>query len=122
MSFILRLLASALSLYLLARVYGGVTFAPGTGAGGIVVAALVLGLVNALVRPVLLLLSLPVNLLTLGLFTLVVNGLVLWLVAQFTALNVAGLGAAVVGAILLTVISWLVDAALGLLGLNGEQK
>ncbi|MDL2345666.1 phage holin family protein [Deinococcus sp. MIMF12] len=121
MGFLIRLLVNALALYLVTRVYGGVSFAPGADLVSIVLAALVLGIVNALIRPVLLLLSLPVNLLTLGLFTLVVNGVVLWLVASVTALNVAGFGAAIVGALVLTVISWVLDAVVNALGLDGGR-
>ena len=122
MGFVLRLLLNALALYLLTRVYNGVSFAPGANVVSVVLAALVMGIVNALIRPVLLLLSLPVNLLTLGLFTLVINGAVLWLVAQLTVLNVAGFGAAIVGAIVLTVISWLLDALVSALGLDGRRR
>ncbi|MBI0446572.1 phage holin family protein [Deinococcus sp. DB0503] len=121
MGFLIRLLVNALALYLLTRVYAGVSFAPGTDALSVILAALVLGIVNALIRPVLLLLSLPITLLTLGLFTLVVNGVVLWLVASVTSLNVAGFGAAVVGALILTLISWVLDAIVGALGLNGGR-
>lgn len=121
MGFIIRLLVNALALYLLARVYGGVSFAPGADVVSILIAALVMGIVNALVRPVLLLLSLPVNVLTLGLFTLVVNGVVLWLVAAVTALNVDGLGSAIVGAVVLAVISWGLDLAVRALGLEGRE-
>ena len=63
------------------------------------------GLANALIRPVLLLLALPLNLLTLGLFTLVVNGVILYLVAQVTALEVQSFPSALVGAILLSLVS-----------------
>ncbi|AAF10738.1 MULTISPECIES: phage holin family protein [Deinococcus] len=122
MGFILRLLLNALALYLLTQVYNGVSFAPGADVVSVVVAALVMGIVNALIRPVLLLLSLPINLLTLGLFTLVINGIVLWLVAQVTVLNVSGFGAAIVGAIVLTVISWLLDALVSALGLDGRRR
>ncbi|MBZ9749497.1 phage holin family protein [Deinococcus sp. HMF7604] len=122
MGFVVRLLVNALALYLLTRVYSGVSFAPGADAVSVLIAAAVMGIVNALVRPVLLLLSLPVNVLTLGLFTLVVNGIVLWLVAAATALNVAGFGAAVVGALILTVIAWVLDAILGALGLDGVHE
>lgn len=121
MGFILRLLVNAVALYLLTRVYGGVSFAQGTDIVNILIAALVMGIVNALIRPVLLLLSLPVNVLTLGLFTLVVNGVVLWIVASVTALNVSGFGAAIIGALILTIISWLLDSVLGMLGLEGER-
>lgn len=121
MGFVLRLLVSALALYLLTRVYGGVSFAPGADVVSVVVAALVMGVVNALVRPVLLLLSLPVNVLTLGLFTLVVNGVVLWLVAAVTALNVSSFGASIIGAVVLAVISWALDAVVRAAGLEGEK-
>ena len=109
---ILKLLISALALYLVTRLYGGVSFEPGSTWVSIVIAALVMGIVNALVRPVLLLLSLPVNILTLGLFTLVVNALMLMLVAALTALNVSGFGGAFVGAIILTILNWLIDLVL----------
>ncbi|MBZ9711671.1 MULTISPECIES: phage holin family protein [Deinococcus] len=122
MGFLVRLLVSALALYLLTRVYSGVSFVPGADAVSILIAAVVMGVVNALVRPVLLLLSLPVNVLTLGLFTLVVNGIVLWLVAAATALNVSGFGAAVVGALILGVISWVLDGVVGALGLDGRRE
>ncbi|PNY80413.1 phage holin family protein [Deinococcus koreensis] len=121
MGFIIRLLVNALALYLLTRVYVGVSFAPGADLVGILIAAFVMGIVNALVRPVLLLLSLPINLLTLGLFTLVVNGVVLYLVAAVTSLNVSGFGAAIIGALILTVISWVLDAIVGALGLDGTR-
>ncbi|CAM4392830.1 phage holin family protein [Deinococcus marmoris] len=121
MGFILRLLVNALALYLLTRVYSGVFFEGGAEVGSVLVAALVMGIVNALIRPVLLLLSLPLTLLTLGLFTLVVNGVVLLLVAAVTALDTAGFGAAIVGALILTVISWLLDSLVGVLGLDGKR-
>ncbi|GHF48491.1 putative membrane protein [Deinococcus metalli] len=121
MGFIIRLLVNALALYLLTRVYGGVSFAPGADVVSILIAALVMGIVNALIRPVLLLLSLPINVLTLGLFTLIVNGVVLYLVAAVTALNVNGFGAAVIGALILTIISWVLDAIVGAVGLDGRD-
>ena len=85
------------------------------GRGGVLgcrVAGAVWGLANALVRPVLLFLTLPLNLLTLGLFTLVVNGLVLFLVAAVTPLEVAGFGAALVGALVLSLVSLVLSWAL----------
>lgn len=121
MGFLLRLAVNALALYLLTQVYSGVSFEPGADVVQIVLAALVMGIVNALIRPVLLLLSLPINILTLGLFTLVVNAVVLMIVASVTALNVSGFGGAFVGAIILTIISWLLDAISGALGLDGRR-
>nr|WP_310582745.1 phage holin family protein [Deinococcus sp.] len=117
-NFIIKLLLNALALWLTTRLYGGVYFERGS-VWNVLVAALVLGLVNALIRPVLLLLSLPVTVLTLGLFTLVINGAVLSIVAGVTSLNVSGFGAAIVGALILTVVSWALDSALHLL--TGRQ-
>ena len=77
------------------------------------VAALVLGLVNTVVRPVLVLLTLPVTILTLGLFIFVINGLLFWLVGSFiTGFVVAGFWAGVFGAIVYSLISWLLSALL----------
>jgi putative membrane protein len=109
-NFLIRLVLNTLALFVLVQIYGGVSFAPNSGLTEYLVAGLILGLVNALVRPILLILTLPLNLLTLGLFTLIINGIVLSIVAGTTALNVAGFGGAVVGALLLTVISYLLNA------------
>ena len=79
--------------------------------GTALVAALVLGLVNAVVRPVLVLLTLPVTLLTLGLFIFVLNGLLFWGVASWLeGFHVAGFWAGVLGAILFSLVSWLLSA------------
>jgi putative membrane protein len=77
------------------------------------IAALVLGLVNTLIRPILLLLTLPVTLLTLGLFIFIVNGIMFWLVANFVSgFYVAGLWSAIGGAILYSLISWALSGLL----------
>ena len=90
---------------------------PGIHARSVVallVAALVLGLVNACVRPVLVLLTLPITLLTLGLFYLVVNGLAFglaaWLVPGF---SVHGLVPAMLGALVVSVLSWFIGLFTG---------
>jgi putative membrane protein len=71
-------------------------------------AAFVLGLVNAVVRPLFVLLTLPVTVVTLGAFLLVINGLLLWLVtAVVPGFHVNGFLGAVVGSILLSVVSWI---------------
>lgn len=70
------------------------------------VAALCIGLVNALIRPILILITLPINILTLGLFTFVINGLLFWLVASFVkGFYVAGFWAAFWGALLYSLTS-----------------
>ncbi len=76
-------------------------------------AALVLGLVNTLIRPILVVLTLPVTLLTLGLFIFVINGLMFWAVAELVqGFHVAGFGSAVLAALVYSVISWLMSAIL----------
>ena len=71
------------------------------------IAALVLGLINTLIRPVLVLLTLPVTLLTLGLFIFVINGLLFWFVGSFVdGFTVDGFWTAVFGAIVYSLISW----------------
>ena len=75
------------------------------------IAALVLGLVNAVIRPVLILLTLPATVLTLGLFILVLNGLLFWLVGTFVeGFVVGGFWAGFFGAILFSIVSWLLSA------------
>lgn len=110
MGFLLRVLANSLALYLASLLVPGIEL---TGLGPALLAGLVLGLVNAVIRPVLLFLTLPLTLLTLGLFILILNGLLLqlvaWLVGGFT---VAGLWPAVFGAIVVGLVSWLLTAFL----------
>ncbi len=75
------------------------------------VAALVLGLVNAVIRPILVLLTLPATILTLGLFIFVINGLLFWLVGSFiSGFVVEGFWAGVIGAIIYSLISWALSA------------
>jgi putative membrane protein len=77
------------------------------------IAALVLGLVNAVIRPILVLLTLPVTLLTLGLFIFVINGLLFWMVGSFVkGFVVDGFWAGFLGAIVYSVISWLLSGLL----------
>ncbi|MDY0324529.1 MAG: phage holin family protein [Candidatus Carbobacillus sp.] len=98
-----RFIVNAIVLLLLPYLHIGIEV---SGIGAALVAALVLGLVNALIRPIVLLLTLPLNILTLGLFTFVVNALMFWLVsAVVKGFNVAGFGSALLGTILLSVIS-----------------
>jgi len=86
---------------------------PGIEVGGFYI-ALVLGalwgIINLTVRPVLILLTLPINLLTFGLFTLVINGALLWFLASFVEqFDVAGFIAGVLGALVISLVAWLGD-------------
>ncbi len=110
MSLIIGWAINAASLLLLAWLMPAVTLA---GFGAALVAALVLGLLNTVIRPVLLVLTLPVNLLTLGLFTFVINGFLFWLAARFLeGFEVRSFGWAVLAAIVYSLISWAVSALL----------
>jgi len=109
LSLIARWILNAAALMLVAYLYPGVSVESFAAA---LIAALVLGLVNAVVRPILVLLTLPVTLLTLGLFLFVINALLFWLVAEVVhGFQVTGFGAALLGSILYSVItlitSWL---------------
>lgn len=109
-SLLLRWLLSALALLAVAYIYPGVKVESFFAAA---VAALALGLVNALVRPILVVLTLPVTIVTLGLFLFVINALLFWLVAQIIqGFAVQGFLAALIGSILYslitTVVNWLV--------------
>jgi putative membrane protein len=108
MGFVLRVLVNAVAIYLVAAIL------PGLEISGIVAAlgaGLVLGLVNAIVRPVLLVLTFPITLLTLGLFLVVLNALCLWLTAWIVqGFMVSGFWAALFGAILVSLVSWVLNA------------
>src|SRR6267142_6175156 len=79
--------------------------------GSALIAALILGLVNAVIRPILILLTLPATLLTLGLFIFVINGLLFWFVGSFiSGFTVAGFWWGVLGAIVYSLISLLLTA------------
>jgi putative membrane protein len=109
LSLLARWIVNAAALMLVAYLYPGVSVDSFPAA---LLAALVLGLVNAVVRPILVILTLPVTLLTLGLFIFVINALLFWLVAEVVGgFHVGGFGAALLGSILYSVItlltSWL---------------
>jgi len=79
--------------------------------GAALVAALVLGLVNTLIRPLLVLLTLPVTFVTLGLFIFVINGVLFWVVSQMVGgFQVAGIWSAIGAAVLYSLISWVLSA------------
>ncbi|HSM61130.1 MAG TPA: phage holin family protein [Longimicrobiales bacterium] len=103
-NFLIRLIINALALSAAAYLVTGITLAGDFW--DVLLVALVFGIVNALLKPILIVLSLPFLLLTLGLFTFVVNGALLLLTASLTAhLDVAGLGAAILGSIVISIVS-----------------
>lgn len=110
-AFLAHLLITAALLLLVAGAVRGVVV---SGWGPAFLGALVLGLVNAFVRPLMILLTLPLTVLTFGLFLLVINALVLWLVAAIVpGIKIEGFGAALLGSLLLTVLNLLVALLVG---------
>jgi putative membrane protein len=109
--FILRLAISALGLWLASEIVPGIDI---EGTGTLVAAALLLGIVNALVRPLLILLTLPITVLTLGLFLLVVNAAMFGLVAALLdGFHVSGFGAALLGSIVVGLTGWVASWYVG---------
>ena len=110
MKLIGKWLLSAMALLFVAYVYQGVEVRDFASA---LVAAFVIGLLNLLVRPVLVVLTLPVTVLTLGLFLFVINALLFWAAATLLdGLRVTGFGAALVGSLIYTLAGVVIDSAL----------
>jgi putative membrane protein len=109
--FALRLLATAGAVLLASVIFPALIQVESPVAA--VVFALILGVLNAFLRPILLLLTLPLTLLTLGLFTLVVNAIVFWLATQIpSGVHVADFGAAFVGALFVSAVSFIASRAI----------
>jgi len=110
MRLLLRWLISAATLMLVAYYMPGISVQSFYAA---LIAALILGLINAIIRPLALLITLPVNILTLGLFTLVVNGLMFWLASSIVkGFYVAGFWPAFWGALVMWIVGWVVNSLL----------
>ncbi len=108
---LVRWILSALGMLLISYLFQGIQV---DGVGWAFIAALFLGIFNAVIRPVLLVLTLPINLVTLGLFTLVINGLMLWLTGKLLAgFHVQGFWSAVGGALILSLISFAANVLVG---------
>ena len=115
--FLLRAAISALGLWVASEILSGLSFET---PGKLLVAAIVLGVVNALVRPIAFILTLPITVLTLGLFLLVINAgmvaLVAWIVPGF---QIAGFWTAIGAALIVSLVSW---AASSMIGSTGKPE
>ena len=111
MKILIKWLLSAASLLFVAYVYSGVEVQSFTSA---LIAAFVIGLFNVVLRPVLVLLTLPVTIVTLGLFLFVINALMFWAAATvLDGFQVNGFIAALVGSLIYSVLGMLIESALG---------
>lgn len=108
---VVRWLVSALALYLTSLIVDGIEI---QGVFPLLFAAVTIGILNAIVRPVILLLTLPLNILTLGLFTLVVNAGMLWMAAQVVkGFEVHGFWSALGGWLLMSVFTFFINLLIG---------
>ena len=104
---ILRWVLSALAVFSAAWLVPGIHVANFWSA---LIASLVIGLLNALVRPILLFLTLPINIVTLGLFTLVINGVMFYLASSMVkGFDVVNFSTAIIGALVYTIAMWIVS-------------
>ncbi|RZL92451.1 MAG: phage holin family protein [Variovorax sp.] len=111
MRLILKWLLSALALLAVTYLYNGVLVSSFTSA---LIAAAVIGLLNMIVRPVLVVLTLPVTIVTLGLFFFVINALMFWAASGLlSGFTVTGFGAALIGSLIYSALGLLIEAALG---------
>lgn len=108
MLFVVHLLITMVAILVISYLFPQIMKADGFMAA--LVAAFVLGVVNAVLRPVLVFLTLPITLLTLGLFLLVINGLMLWVASALVpGFKVNGFMGAVLGSVLVSLVSWVLS-------------
>ena len=112
LGFVLHIVVTSLLVLLVAKIVDGFEV---KNWGAALMAALALGLVNGFVRPLMVLLTLPITVLTLGLFLLVINALMLWLAAAIVpGVRIKGFGSAFFGALLLSIFNLMVSRLPGL--------
>ncbi len=108
MSFLLRLLIHMVAILIIAHLLPSLIRVEGLLPA--LLAAFLLGIVNTIIRPILVILTFPITLLTLGLFLLVINGLMLWLVAAIVrGFYVNGFWGAVFGSVLISLVNWILS-------------
>lgn len=120
-NFLIRVVINALALAATAYILPGITVSSDVGA--VLLVALIFGVINAIIKPIVVILTLPFTILTLGLFIFVVNGLMLLLTSSLSGgrLAVAGLGTAILGGIVMGIAAMLIEAVLKAMGLAEED-
>ena len=116
MNFILRLVINAIALYLATRLVDGISF--DGELGFLFLVALIFGVVNTIVKPILIVLTFPFLIVTLGLFLLVLNGILLWLTGAISdaaelGFHVSGFGAAFLGGLVVSIVSFVLSLMVG---------
>jgi putative membrane protein len=111
MFFIVGLIINMVAILIIAYLFPGLIWVDSFWAA--LVTAFLLGIVNAILRPILVFFTLPITILTLGLFLLVINGLMLWLVSILVrGFHVNGFWGAVLGAVFISIVSWVLSRVL----------
>ena len=110
--FLLRVICTMVAILIIAYMFPSIMWVDGPLSA--LAAAFILGIVNAIVRPVLIILTLPITLLSMGFFLLIINGLMLGLAAFFVpGFHVNGLPGAVIGSVLVSIVTWILSATIG---------
>jgi putative membrane protein len=122
-NFLIRVIINAIGIAITAQLLPGITVA-NNDIGTLLIIGLVFGIVNALVKPILMILTCPAVILSLGLFILVINGLMLLLTASLipARLTVDGLGSAILGGIVMGIIGIILEALLGVNDDKGKKE
>ena len=111
--FLLRWVVCALGLWIAAGLLSGSVSYHGNHLGTVIIAGLVLAVLNAIIKPLLVLISLPAILVTLGLFMLVINGITVYLASKlYSGLEISNFGAAILTGIIIGLVNYLVTAIL----------
>jgi putative membrane protein len=106
---LLKWLINTLALLVTVYIVKGIQV---TGAASLIMAAALLGILNTLIRPILIILTLPINILSLGLFTFIINGAMLWFVSLIIkGFVIQGFWPAIIGALIISLVSWLFNWA-----------
>ena len=110
--FLIRVISTMVAILIIAYMFPSIMWVDGVLSA--LAAAFILGLVNGILRPVLIILTLPITLMSLGFFLLIINGLMLGLVAFFVpGFHVNGLLGAVIGSVLVSIVTWILSATVG---------
>lgn len=109
--FIARVLINMIAIFIIAYLFPGIIRVDGFAEA--LAASFLLGIVNAVIRPILIFFTLPLTVMTFGFFLLIINGLMLGLVSFFVpGFYVGGLGGAILGSILISIVSWVLSSSL----------
>jgi putative membrane protein len=109
--FLARVIINMVAILIIAYLFPGIMRVDGFM--GALAVSFILGIVNAVIRPILIILTLPLTVFTFGFFLLIINGLMLGLVSYFVpGFYVSGLGGAIIGSILISIVSWILSVSL----------